>query len=90
MECYQNFYSRFTNDQFFYLLPASYRTKADGKLPILSDLARLILARNLIFEGYEKTIWIDANVLIFYLENFNVLNEGGLLFLSGNMDTNQP
>ena len=27
---------------------------------------------------------------IVYPENFNVLNEGGFLFLSGNMDTTQP
>lgn len=71
---------RFLDDQFFDLLPADYRKKADGRPPILSDLARLIMARNLIFEGYEKTIWIDADVLIFDPENFDLLVEGGFCF----------
>jgi hypothetical protein len=71
---------RFMDDQFFDLLPPDYRKKADGHLPILSDLARLILARNLMLEGYEKTIWIDADVLIFDLESFDLAIEGGFCF----------
>ena len=69
----KSFDYRFIDDQFFDLLPADYRKKAEGRLPVLSDLARLIMARNLILEGYEKTIWIDADVLIFDPEGFDVL-----------------
>lgn len=71
---------RFVDDQFFDLLPADYRKKADGRLPVLSDLARLIMARNLLLEGYEKTIWVDADVLIFDPESFDVSIEEGFCF----------
>ena len=76
----KSFDYRFMDDQFFDLLPADYRKKADGRLPILSDLARLIMARNLFQEGYEKTIWIDADVLIFDLESFDIAIERGFCF----------
>jgi hypothetical protein len=68
------------DDQFFDLLPADYRKKAEGRLPVLSDLARLIMARNLVFEGYEKTIWIDADVVIFDPEGFDIAIDGDFSF----------
>jgi len=76
----KSFDYRFIDDQFFDLLPADYRKKAEGRLPVLSDLARLIMARNLILEGYEKTIWIDADVLIFDPEGFDIAIDGSFCF----------
>jgi len=71
---------RFMDDQFFDLLPTDYREKAKGRLPVLSDLARLIMARNLILEGYEKTIWIDADVVIFDPQGFDIAIDGNFSF----------
>lgn len=56
---------RFWGDEAFDLLPDDFRARAAGRLPILSDLSRLLLARQLLTEGYGRTIWIDADVLIF-------------------------
>jgi hypothetical protein len=71
---------RFMDDQFFDLVPTDYRKKTNGRLPVLSDLARLIMARNLILEGYEKTIWVDADVLIFDTEQFDITIEADFCF----------
>lgn len=59
-------------DEFFDLLPNDYRSIAQGRLPILSDLARLIMARNLLAAGYERTIWVDADVVILDPDNFEI------------------
>jgi hypothetical protein len=63
---------RISGDEIFDLLPGDYRARAAGRMPVLSDLARLIMARNLLAEGYERTIWIDADVLIFDPEHFHI------------------
>lgn len=63
---------RFTGDELFDLLPDDFRAKATGRLPILSDLGRLIMARNLLAEGFERTVWVDADVLIFDPGNFDI------------------
>jgi len=77
---YKNFDYRFVDDQIFDLVPIAYRNKTKGRLPVLSDLARLIMARDLIFEGYEKVIWIDADVLIFDQDHFDIINEEDFCF----------
>jgi hypothetical protein len=63
---------RFVGDEFFDLLPDDYRRRAAARLPVLSDLARLIMARDLLDEGYQRTIWIDADVLIFDPDHFDI------------------
>jgi len=39
---------------------------------LVGDLARLELAKKFLAEGYDRTIWIDADVIVFGSENFNV------------------
>jgi len=71
---------QFSGDEFFDLLPDDYRAKAAGRSPILSDLARLILARNLLDEGYQRTLWVDADVLIFDPVGFEITIDQNFAF----------
>ena len=52
------------DDRFFDILPDWYREKLTGRGPILSDLARLLHLRNLLEQGADAVIWLDADTLI--------------------------
>ncbi|MBL6946795.1 MAG: hypothetical protein ISR47_09155 [Rhodospirillales bacterium] len=68
----EGFDYRFLGDEIFDSVPGWYRDKAGGKIPIVTDLARLRLARVFIEEGYDRTIWLDADVLVFDPGNFTI------------------
>lgn len=51
-------------DELFDRLPAWYRDKARGLPMVGTDLGRLLLARELLAEGFERAIWLDADVLV--------------------------
>ena len=55
---------RFRGDDLFELAPYWFRTKA-GRLTTVTDLARLLWLRDLLSEGWERVIWMDADVLVF-------------------------
>ena len=61
----QGYDYRFVGDEIFDLVPGWYREKAKSRIPVITDLGRLILARNFLGNGYERTIWFDADVLVF-------------------------
>jgi len=63
---------KFIDDELFELAPDWYREKAEGDLLLITDLARLIMAKKLLQSGYERTIWIDADVVIFNPQEFNI------------------
>ena len=71
----QGFDYRFIGDEIFDLAPDWFRAKADGRRAMVTDLARLILARQYLDEGYARTIWFDADVLVFDAGNFSVPTE---------------
>ena len=56
---------RFLGDEFLELAPAWYRAKAGNRLCPITDLSRLLLARQLLAGGYDLAIWIDADMLVF-------------------------
>ena len=56
---------RFIGDEIFDLAPGWYREKAKNRIPVITDLGRLLLARNFLGNGFERTIWLDADVLVF-------------------------
>jgi hypothetical protein len=56
---------RFVDDAIFQRVPQWYVEKAAGRLPVITDLGRLLLARDLLAEGYGRAVWLDADVLIF-------------------------
>lgn len=68
----RGFAYRFLDDRFFERAPAWYRERA-GHHPLpVSDLARLNVARELLDEGWERTVWVDADVLVFDPARFDV------------------
>jgi hypothetical protein len=55
----------FVDDRFFDYCPPWYRQKVAGDILLMSDLSRLMVARELLDAGHGRVIWIDADVLIF-------------------------
>jgi len=66
----QGFEYRFLDDRLFTYAPAWYRQKVANHILLVSDLARLLVARELLAQDCERAIWIDADVLIFNPERF--------------------
>ena len=61
-----NYSYRFIGDELFDQVPDWYMRKVAGRMPIASDLGRLLWIKNLLDEGEADTvIWLDADVLVF-------------------------
>ncbi len=71
---------RFYGDEIFDRVPDWYRRKAGKYLQISTDLGRLYLARELLDAGYERVIWLDADMLVFDPERFFVHIKSGCAF----------
>jgi hypothetical protein len=56
---------RFIDDALFDEVPAWFRDKVKREVHLVSDLARLNLARRYLAEGHERALWIDADVIVF-------------------------
>jgi hypothetical protein len=56
---------RFIDDALFDAVPGWFRDKVQGQVQMVSDLARLNLAREYLSQGYERALWIDADVVVF-------------------------
>ncbi len=61
----QQFDYRFIDDRLFDRVPQWYRRGAGDNVQVITNLARLVVAHELLAEGYERTIWIDADILVF-------------------------
>jgi hypothetical protein len=62
----------FIDDQLFGYVPAWYMQKVGGNILLVSDLARLRLAKELHSRGYDRTVWVDADVVVFDPECFTI------------------
>ncbi len=71
---------RFIDDGMFGYAPDWYREKTAGNICLISDLARLELAKEFHGNGVERTIWIDADVVVFNPEKFAVDTSDGHAF----------
>lgn len=70
----------FVDDRLFDYVPAWYREKVNGQVQLVSDLARLEIAKELLAKGYERTVWVDADVVVFDAERFDILITEGYAF----------
>jgi hypothetical protein len=61
----QQYEYRFIDNRLFDRLPDWYRHGAGDNVLVLANLARLLVARELLDDGYDRTIWIDADILVF-------------------------
>src|SRR5258706_16177245 len=59
----QGFDYVFIDDRLFEYAPQWYRTKVKDDILLISDLARLKLAKEFLDQKYQRTIWVDADVL---------------------------
>ena len=81
---------QFLDDEFFNWAPAWVRQQFSSHLFPLTDLARLYLLKDGLKRGYQRVVWIDADVLIFDPENFSVDTAGGFAFCREHMLTQLP
>jgi hypothetical protein len=68
----KGFAYRFYDDRLFDRLPAWYRAIGFANLLPHTNLARLLVARELLADGFERTLWVDADVLVFDPEPFHI------------------
>ena len=71
---------RFFDDSFLALPPAWYVEKCAGEICPVTDLARLMAARELLASGYERTVWVDADMLVFAPDALTVDGVEGFAF----------
>lgn len=65
----------FFNDEIFERVPDWYRQKTNNSIWLITDLARLVLAKEFLADGYDRTIWLDADIIIFDPDRFNIAVE---------------
>jgi len=63
---------RFYGDELFDRVPAWYLNKTKDRLVVATDLGRLMLAKELLAEGYDRVVWLDADMLVFAPECFDL------------------
>lgn len=71
---------RFFDDSFLDLAPPWFRERCAGHTCSIADLARLVMARKLLEAGYERVVWMDADMLVFAPEALHVDAPGGYAF----------
>lgn len=63
---------RFWDDSFFDFIPPELCGRAARHRCLMADFARVAAARKLLAEGWDRTIWVDADVLVFDPGNFEI------------------
>jgi hypothetical protein len=69
----------FIDDALFEYVPERFRTPTPLSLLPLTDLARLGILREKLASGYERALWVDADVVIFRPDEFRIPNSCGAL-----------
>ena len=69
-----------TGDEMFELLPEWYLKKTPSRKAPAADLGRLLLARQYLERGYQRVIWLDADVYIFDPDHFEINVLSGYAF----------
>ncbi|MDR9402820.1 MAG: hypothetical protein RI580_05210 [Halothece sp. Uz-M2-17] len=68
----ENYDYALIGDEIFSIIPDWYWEKTCHQKVIATDLGRLLLARKFLEEGYDRVIWLDADVFIFAPELFKI------------------
>lgn len=68
---------RMLGDEFFDVLPGWYRESMASHIVQQTDLARLRYARDVLVAGAARAVWIDADVLVFDPEAFELVAPDG-------------
>jgi hypothetical protein len=70
----------FVDDRLFEYAPLWYREKTGDQVQLVSDLARLKLAKEFLSGEFDRSVWVDADVLVFDAERFAIDVEGEYAF----------
>lgn len=65
-------YNCYDDEAILSLLSDSFKDKVGERWPMLTDLARLLLVRQCFNEGYDRVIWLDADVYLWNVQNFDL------------------
>ncbi|HEX4052931.1 MAG TPA: hypothetical protein VHX86_01570 [Tepidisphaeraceae bacterium] len=79
---------RFIDDRFFDCVPEKYRAKTTDKI-MLSDLARLMMSKQLLGEGYQRTVWVDGDVVVFAPDSWELPTDHDYYFCYEIMPVNR-
>lgn len=70
---------QFIDDRFFDYVPRELRAQTSNKV-VLSDLARLLVSRELLAKRYRRTVWVDADVIVFDPERWDLPTDSDFYF----------
>jgi hypothetical protein len=70
----------FIDDSLFDYVPRWYRERVGGQAQLVSDLARLVLAEKFLSGPFERSVWVDADVLVFDPARFEIDADGEYAF----------
>ncbi len=70
---------KFIDDSFFQQVPKWFYESVQGQRHLVSDLARLELASQYLSQGWDRVIWLDADVFICDIDNFTLASEHNYL-----------
>jgi hypothetical protein len=76
----RGFEYRFYDDAFFDLVPRELYPRASAHRCVLADYARLVAAKQLLQEGWDRAIWLDADALVFDPDHFTIDVASGFAF----------
>lgn len=79
---------RWIDDGLFALVPDWCIDAAHGRMQMVADIARLVWTQNLLDEGWQRVVWIDADVFIFRPKRMKIDVSNGYAF--GHEDWVQP
>ncbi|MBK1696756.1 hypothetical protein [Rhodovibrio salinarum] len=77
------FAHRVDGDDFLARIPAELRARAHGRTQVVADLARLDWIAELLAAGWQRVIWLDADVIVFAPDRLTAaltLPDSGYLF----------
>lgn len=63
---------RFADDGIFELCGAEYLARVGDNTRSITNLARLELTRSALREGYDRAIWLDADIFVFAPDEFSI------------------
>ncbi|MDQ2963617.1 MAG: hypothetical protein M3R31_10745 [Pseudomonadota bacterium] len=76
----RGFEYRFLDDRLFDYLPSWYREQTFQTILPHTNLARLLVAKQLLADGHDRTVWVDADILVFDPELFDIEFDGDFAF----------
>ena len=66
---------RFMGDELFERVPRALLEKTQHQTVIATDMARLLVLKDALAEGYERVVWMDADFLVFDPPAFSLPDE---------------